>query len=200
MSPGRYVLELVPEPVCAAGLVERGPGPEPAGERLVDQPAVEHDVMERSGVRPGPSPGRLPEAPDVAQRRLVVGSAHAGPGRRGSACVRLAEKNDDRGPGPARQLEGRLQRGAGPRPAAAGLAAGGRGPAGGRVRRTVPAQELRPVRGPRRLSATEVEEGDPAAELGCSSCCARGSPPSPGPVSSRCGGAGAAEVPSAHSA
>ena len=44
IAQGHDVLELVAEAVGAAGLVERGPRPEPAGERLVEQPAVEHDV------------------------------------------------------------------------------------------------------------------------------------------------------------
>src|SRR5664280_2957161 len=38
------VLQLVPEAIGATGLVETGSRPDTAGERLVDEPAVEHDV------------------------------------------------------------------------------------------------------------------------------------------------------------
>jgi hypothetical protein len=38
------VLQLVPEAIGAAGLVETRSRPDAAGERLVDEPAVEHDV------------------------------------------------------------------------------------------------------------------------------------------------------------
>ena len=33
------VLQLVPEPVRTTGLIEGRPGPHPAGQRLVEQPA-----------------------------------------------------------------------------------------------------------------------------------------------------------------
>ena len=39
-----HVLELVAKPVGAAGLIERRARPDAAGQRLVEQPAVEHDV------------------------------------------------------------------------------------------------------------------------------------------------------------
>src|SRR5207344_2868781 len=41
---GHHVLELVTKPVRAAGLIEGGSSPHAAGERLVEKPAVEHDV------------------------------------------------------------------------------------------------------------------------------------------------------------
>src|SRR5258706_2409534 len=41
---GQDVLELVAETVCPTGLVERGTGPDPARERLVHEPAVEHHI------------------------------------------------------------------------------------------------------------------------------------------------------------
>ena len=42
-----HVLQLVAETVSAARLIEAGPRPDAAGERLVEQPADYHDV-ERS--------------------------------------------------------------------------------------------------------------------------------------------------------
>ena len=41
---GHDVLELVAKPVGAPRLIEGGSGPDAAGERLVEKPAVEHDV------------------------------------------------------------------------------------------------------------------------------------------------------------
>ena len=43
------VLQLVAESVGAAGLIEAGPRPEAAGERLIEQPAVQHDVHRAVG-------------------------------------------------------------------------------------------------------------------------------------------------------
>ena len=70
---GDHVLELVAESVRAARLVERRPRPEPAGEGLVHEPAVEHDVQRT--VRCSNLDRCLdvvPRAPDLAQRRGVV--------------------------------------------------------------------------------------------------------------------------------
>ena len=41
---GHAVLQLVAEAVGAACLIEAGPRPDAAGQRLVEQPAVQHDV------------------------------------------------------------------------------------------------------------------------------------------------------------
>ncbi len=41
---GHAVLHLIAEAVGAAGLIEGGARPDPAGDRLIEQPAVEHDV------------------------------------------------------------------------------------------------------------------------------------------------------------
>ncbi|MNW22015.1 hypothetical protein D3C71_2232560 [compost metagenome] len=38
------VLQLVAKPVGTAGLIERRAGPDATGKRLVEQPAIEHDV------------------------------------------------------------------------------------------------------------------------------------------------------------
>ena len=49
MSVSHHILKLVTEPISAAGLVERGPSPEAAGQRLVQQPAVQQDIHTRIG-------------------------------------------------------------------------------------------------------------------------------------------------------
>src|SRR5439155_4906067 len=42
---GEDVLDLVAESVGPTGLIERGPGPDPARERLVEKPAVEKKIQ-----------------------------------------------------------------------------------------------------------------------------------------------------------
>ena len=44
-----HILQLVTESVCATRLVQRRPRPQPAGERLVHEPSVEHDVERAVG-------------------------------------------------------------------------------------------------------------------------------------------------------
>ena len=75
---GDDILELVAETVRAPGLVERRPRPQPACERLIHEPTVQHDVHGAiwSAHLDGPK-GVVPEAGDVAQRRLVVGRSSA---------------------------------------------------------------------------------------------------------------------------
>ncbi len=111
---GDDVLELVAEPVGAAGLVERRPRPQPARQRLVEEPAVEHDVHRAVG-RPhlDRALGVVPVARHAAQRRLVVGRSPAPDevGRR-RGPVRLAEQHEDLGPRPVGELEAGLQGGA----------------------------------------------------------------------------------------
>src|SRR5260370_24800831 len=43
-SQRHHVLKLIAKAVCTAGLIECGSGPHAAGESLIEQPAVEHDV------------------------------------------------------------------------------------------------------------------------------------------------------------
>src|SRR5258705_157107 len=44
MDERHDVLKLIAETVSAAGLIEAGPAPKPATQRLIEQPAVGHDV------------------------------------------------------------------------------------------------------------------------------------------------------------
>ena len=82
-------------------------------------------------------------------------------------CVRLAEQHQDLGPRSGGELEAGLQGGA----RVHARADGSPEPespvqAGGSIRAAVAAEELGPIGGPRRLPAAEVEERDPAGELG----------------------------------
>ena len=72
------VLELVAEAVGAARLVEGGARPEPARQRLVEQPAVEQDVhravgrrdLDRADESSQPAPSRTPRS--VARNRSIA--------------------------------------------------------------------------------------------------------------------------------
>src|SRR4051794_19747334 len=44
MQQGHHILELVAEPKGPAGLIERRTSPNAAGQCLVEQPAVEHQI------------------------------------------------------------------------------------------------------------------------------------------------------------
>ena len=167
---GDDVLELVAEPVCAAGLVERGPRPEPAGQRLVEEPPVEHDVHRAVGrpdldraldIVPVPRPRRAgwPRGRPIRPRRMR--SAGSVPG------IRLAEQDQDLGLCAGGELDAGLQGGARIQTGAhRSLEPGSAVQAGGSIRAAVAPEELGPIGRPRRLSPAEVEEGDPAAELG----------------------------------
>ena len=104
----------------------------------------------------------------AAQGRLVVGRSPAPDevGRRRGA-VRLAEQHEDLGPRPVGELEARLQGGARIHAGAGGAPQSVPAvQAGGPVRSAIAAEELGPIGRPGRLPPAEVEEGDPAAELG----------------------------------
>ncbi len=166
---GDDVLQLVAESVRAPGLVERRPRPQPAGERLVHQPAVEHDVHRAVG-RPhlNRSLGVVPIARHRGQRCRVVGVATFAD-QLGRLCrpVGLAEQDDDLRVLSVGELEAGLQRGAGVHtgtdspPQAVSAVERRR-----RVGRTIAAEELRAIGGPSRLSSAEIDERDATAELG----------------------------------
>ena len=179
---GDDVLELVAEPVGAAGLVERRPRPQPAGERLVDEPAVEHDVHRAVG-RPhlDRALGVVPVARHAAQRRLVVGRPPAPDevGRR-RGVVRLAEQHDDLGPRSVGELEAGLQGGARIQAGAGGsLQPVIRGPG----RRAGPERRCgRGTRSDRPSTPSAARRGRgrrPGRRTRCSTGCARGAPASP---------------------
>ena len=163
------VLELVAESIGAARLVEGRARHDAAGERLIEQPAVQHHI--HGGV------GRLdldgaedviPFLDHLFQGRVEIGAPVAhdqgdglGPGRR------LAEKEDDLRRGVGRQIDLGLQHGAGIQ-ARAGPIGERRvaGERGGIVRPAVPPEEFRAVARPSLLPPAEIGEGDPRPEFG----------------------------------
>src|SRR5439155_17913095 len=104
---GDHVLELVAEAIGAPRLVERRPGPEPAGERLVEQPAVEQDVHRpvRGPNLDGPK-GNLPMGGDLPEARGIVEIAAASDQVAGCLLVLcLAQEDTDLGPFARTELE-----------------------------------------------------------------------------------------------
>ncbi len=108
-----HVLELIAESVRATGLVERGSRPQAAGQRLIDEPAVQHDVQR--AIRGLHLDGRLDVVPrplDLAQEGAVIGATPTPHEvERRLAALGLAEHDHDLSAFPRRQLEARLQRG-----------------------------------------------------------------------------------------
>ena len=73
-----HILQLIAEAVRAAGLVERRPRPQPTRQRLIGQPAIEHDVHRPLGrAHLDRALSIVPEPGDGAQRRRVVGRSTA---------------------------------------------------------------------------------------------------------------------------
>ena len=177
-----HVLELVAEAVGAARLVERRARPDPAGERLVEQPAVQQDVHGAIG-RP-----HLHRAEDVvpvrghrAQDRVEVGGAVARDQRlRLGSRRRLAEQEDDLGRAVRLELERRLQGAAGIETGADSI--GERRASAQRGRsseRAVAAEELRPVAGPCELPSRRGRQTRRGRRTRCSRGCAPASRRSP---------------------
>ena len=92
------VLQLVTEAVGAAGLIKPGPRPDPAGERLVHEPAVQEDVHRAVGRADlDRAKERGPVVLHLGQERLGIGRAQpldqmAG----GRVAVGLADQEDER--------------------------------------------------------------------------------------------------------
>ena len=132
-----HVLELVAEAVRAARLVERGARPEPAGEGLVEQPAVEQEVDRAVGrpdldARRGRRPSASSTAREARRRGRRRGSARPG-ARASSSVVGLAEQEDDLGrspPGAARRWPAARRTGRGRRRRGRRARCRGRAPAG----------------------------------------------------------------------
>ena len=71
VDDGHRVLELVAEAECPARLVEGRPAPHSAGERLIEQPAVQHQVQRRVRRADLDRPeDAIPERADFLQRCL----------------------------------------------------------------------------------------------------------------------------------
>ena len=161
------VLELVAETVGAARLVERRACPHAAGERLVEQPAIQHEVhrpVRRSHLHRAQH--IVPVVHDAAQDRIEIGGPVASDqGLRIGRGRRLAEEEDELHRLPRLELDRRLQ-------GAAGVEAGAHplrerrvpGQRGGMVERAVTPQKLSPVAGPCDLPSAEVRERDVGTE------------------------------------
>jgi hypothetical protein len=165
---GHHVLELVAESIGAPRLVEGGSRPHATGQRLVQEPAIEHQVHGAVGRLDLDRAGDVvPLGRDGLEGEVEVEVARAGHERtRLVDRRRLAEEEHDLGAAARRQLDPRLK-------GRAGIEAGA-DPArrtvpaleqGRMVRRAVLAQEFRAVPGPRGLVAPEVREGDAIAEV-----------------------------------
>ena len=98
VDDGHRVLELVAETECPARLVERRPAPHSTGERLVEQPAVQHQVHRRVRRADLDRPeDAIPECADFLQRRLYPARSGVGADE-SSGLVRglgLPEQEDD---------------------------------------------------------------------------------------------------------
>ena len=106
VDQGHHVLELVAEAVGPARLVERRPAPDPAGQHLVEQPAVEHQVQRRVGrAAPGRRRGCGPTAPGPPP-------APAAPGRGRCRTARAAAPRPRSPPGRGRRRPRPPRRGA----------------------------------------------------------------------------------------
>ena len=72
------VLQLVAEAVGAARLIERRAGPDAAGQRLIQQPAVQHDVHRTVGrLHLDRAEDVVPVAADLGQHVVQIGRAVA---------------------------------------------------------------------------------------------------------------------------
>ena len=91
------VLELIAETVSAARLIERRSRPHAAGERLIEHPAIQHDV--HGTVRRfhlNRAEHIVPKPDDLAQDRIEIGRPVASDqGLRIGRCRRLAEEEND---------------------------------------------------------------------------------------------------------
>ena len=165
---GHHVLELVAKSIRAPRLVEGGSRPDATGQRLVEEPAVEHQVHRTVGRLDLDGAGDVvPLGRDDLEDEVEVEAAIAGHER--ASLIdrrRLSEEEHDLGAAARRQVDLRLK-------GRAGIEAGA-DPAGWMitalqqsrmVRRAVLAQEFRAISGPCGLVTAEVREGDAIAEL-----------------------------------
>ena len=164
-----HVLKLVAETVRAAQLIERRARPYAASERLVEQPAIEHQIHARIGRRhldraehvvPAPELRRGTPRPDS---RLDSGSATRAPGlcfppapRKNTISTRAPGGNSNRG----------LQRGAG---IEAGANFSRKRAASferrGTFRRAVASEKFRAISSIGVLPPAEIRKGDASAKL-----------------------------------
>ena len=163
-----HILELIAESIGAAGLIARRARPHPAGEGLIEQPAVEQDVHRSIG---SPHLHRaedvVPSLGDGSQDRVEIGRPVPSDQRRRLVGTRLLpEEEHDLGSPSRAQLDHGLEGAAGveggadpPRQSDASLEARRL------FQRAVAPEELRPVPRPRRLRAAEIGKAYAAAKI-----------------------------------
>src|SRR5205085_6739471 len=162
------VLKLVAETISAARLIKRRSRPQAADQRLIEQPAIEHDVH-----RPvrcthlNAAEHVVPMLHDLAKDRIKIGLAVArGQSLRfgGGGC--LAEEENDVDHLVRLELQRGLKNATGIEAGAypLGKRCGFSGKRGWVVERAISAQELSPVAGPRYLPSGEVGKRHAGAE------------------------------------
>ena len=161
------ILQLIAETIGAAGLIESGTRPDAAAQRLIEQPAVEHDVHRPvRRLDDDRAEDFVPLAFDVRFDRVEIGGAIAGDEapRRFLVFSFAQQENDfdcvagrqfDRGAQSRARIEARPdcpgeRRGAGER--------------GGFGERAVSTDEFAPIAGPAGLSPAQIGEGDARAK------------------------------------
>src|ERR1022692_1186204 len=114
-SQRHHVLKLIAKAVCAAGLVECRSRPHAAGESLIEQPAVQHDIHGTiGGFHLNRAEYVVPQARYRGEYRIEVGgSVFRDQGKRFRPGRRLAKKENDFGRAIWLELETGLQRAAG---------------------------------------------------------------------------------------
>ena len=108
------VLQLVAKAIGAAGLIERRARPNPARERLVEQPAIEHEVHRAVGsLDLDRAQSLVPGARDVRFQGVEIGGAN-GQDRGAGVLARcgLSQKEHDFGHAPWLQFQLGAHRGA----------------------------------------------------------------------------------------
>ena len=163
------VLQLVAEAIGTARLIERRARPDAADQRLIQQPAVQHDVHRPIGrLHLHSAEDILPAPADFGQHGIEILRAVARDQPPRLLCAgRFAEKEHDLDPRVRRQHKRGSQRGAGIEAGANGV--GERRRAGKRCRifqRAIAADELPPIGGPVHPAAAQIGEGDARSEGG----------------------------------
>ncbi len=165
---GHHVLELVAETVGAGGLVEGGAPPDPAGEGLVEKPAVQEDVHGPVGrLDPHGRERVVPHSPHGGEAGAeVLAPVASDDAPRVGLVLALAEQEDHAHLLAGSQAQRGLQRGA----RVESRARLAREPSlarerGRSVEGPVAAEELGAVGRPRGRARAQIREGDAPGEL-----------------------------------
>ena len=164
-SQRHAVLQLVAEAIGPAGLVEGRARPDAAGQRLVHQPAIQHDIHGAVGrLHLHLFEDAFPLLAHIFQQSIWIGGAHFGDKRlRLRLPGRLSQQDNDLRGGTGGQRDNGLQGGAG---IEAGSDSAGQGglaqQRGGTGQRAIAPQKLATVAGPAGLLARHVEKRDAA--------------------------------------